>query len=81
MYTNVCSRVALFSPFVWGPKALDLYKANQDKNWLLWKQPTAQEVLALIEDKKLAVSISSFPYSKQLEVSKLLMLVRLYCCL
>ena len=56
------------SPFLWGEKAVHFYMSHEGKNWLLWEQPTEQEVMSLLNEKKMSHSIRSFPYNRELQV-------------
>ena len=37
-------------------------------NWLLWKQPTSQEIIGLFDKKKMKLSIEQFQLDRKLEV-------------
>ena len=68
----ICMTVCVYSPLVWGTKAFETYRPYQestiDKDWLLWKQPTLQEILSLVDIKMLESSTEQFPYTRTLEV-------------
>lgn len=56
------------SPFLWGEKAVHFYMSREGKSWLLWEQPTEQEVMSLLNEKKMLHSIRYFPYNRELQV-------------
>ena len=58
-----------FRPFMFGRHALEHYQSRQKLGWLMWKDPSFDEVLAMFERDKVFHSLSHFPLGKSLEVS------------
>jgi hypothetical protein len=57
-----------FFPLVWGSKAFEMTNGHDvSSQW--WKCPTVQEVLSLIDETNLTLSIDSFPLQRPLEPS------------
>ena len=61
--------MADLSPFQWGKPALENYQSKKKVGWLLWKQPSTSEVLAVLKREQLFSSVASFPLHRQLQVS------------
>ena len=61
-------KLADFFPFMWGKPALEHYQSKQKLGWLLWKQPSMQEVLTCLRREQLFQSVTLFPLDKSLEV-------------
>lgn len=59
-----------FSPLLWGHEACRIYKERERKNWLLWEQPTVQDVMSLLSEKLVMASLKKFPFDRLLEVNK-----------
>jgi nucleolar pre-ribosomal-associated protein 1 len=56
-----------FRPFMFGRHALEHYQSRQKLGWLMWKDPSFDEVLAMFERDKVFHSLSHFPLGKSLE--------------
>ena len=61
--------MADLSPFQWGKPALENYQSKKKVGWLLWKQPSMSEVLAVLKREQLFSSVANFPLHRQLQVS------------
>ena len=78
-------KMADFSPFMWGKPALEHYQSKQKLGWLLWKQPSMQEVLSCFRRDKMFQSVTLFPLDKSLEacvhtVCVVQVYIRMYMC-
>ena len=53
---------------MWGVAGSSHYASWKDTNWLLWKQPTVREVLALLDKRHLKNSVENFSVHRALTV-------------
>jgi len=58
----------LLRPYVWGEKCLEHQTLKKTLGDSLWKQPTTEEVLDLLDRSVLQQSILSFPLARTLSV-------------
>lgn len=56
-----------YRPYLWGSAALEHYQQKQKQGWLLWKQPSVQEMIELMDKKRLHQSAANFPINVKLE--------------
>lgn len=61
---DLCS----FKPFLWGPSAVSFYSLHKKASVTLLKQPKSEEVLNLINEDKMAATVSRFPLELELDV-------------
>jgi len=55
-------------PYVWGEKCLEHQTLKKTLGNSLWKQPTTEEVLDLLDKTQLQQSIINFPLARTLDV-------------
>ena len=60
--------VCVMRPYVWGEKCLEHQTLKKTLGDSLWKQPTTEEVLDLLDRSVLQQSIINFPLTRSLDV-------------